>query len=630
MTPLLLALAACTWVTQADWNARQDWDRDGYVDSVFGGDDCDDTDATIHPGAEEIWYDGIDQDCDLGSDYDADGDGFNATDYGGIDCDDAEATVYSGAEEACDGLDNNCDGELPANEIDVDRDGWMVCAGDCDDSDAAVSPEATEICDDHDRDEDCDGLADDDDDSTEGDSLWYADFDEDDWGSEDDVVVACEQPEDYVAERADIKTNEIVFDCDDSDDTVHPTAPELCDRLDNDCDGSPEEDEVTDEDGDGFVTCEDCDPLDDTVYPGAPEYCDGRKTDCDVALWQSDDGLLSFETSGGEWSVLEGGDEDTPAALTLDREGTLYVCDGTFFVQLSVAADVAVVGDTAAESVLHSGAAGPVLDVAAAGVSVSLTGVTLRGGYGAATSLPDGASYYAGGGLRCAIDAAVSLTDVGIQDNTAEFGAGALVVDGCTASFDRVSFSDNDASIYGGGLLAAEVDDLDLKDCSFAGNIANQAGGGALLLEADAEISGGTFSANSSAAGGGLAVSGGSVWLGQTSFIDGTALNGGAIYLEGAAASLEGGELSGNSAAGYGGGIYANAAAGAITLTEVTVSFNEGFTGGGGLYLEDLTALAITDSDFIDNAPEDLWRGGFSLPLASGTTLNCEAGFDCE
>ncbi len=97
----------------------QDSDLDGYTVGPGASTcsptaelDCDDTDPLIHPGADEICDDGIDQDCsggDLacsGADVDGDGDGFTGNQG---DCLDTNPNVYPGAIEIPDnGLDDDC------------------------------------------------------------------------------------------------------------------------------------------------------------------------------------------------------------------------------------------------------------------------------------------------------------------------------------------------------------------------------------------------------------------------------------------------------------------------------------------------------------------------------------------
>jgi len=90
-----------------------DADGDGYADAATGGDDCDDSDAAVSPGAADSWYDGIDTDCDGADDYDADGDGHASDAHEGDDCDDTASDVHPGAEEDyTDELDHDCDGEV--------------------------------------------------------------------------------------------------------------------------------------------------------------------------------------------------------------------------------------------------------------------------------------------------------------------------------------------------------------------------------------------------------------------------------------------------------------------------------------------------------------------------------------
>jgi MYXO-CTERM domain-containing protein len=76
-----------------------DADADGFQGPLCSGDDCDDTAASVYPGAVETWYDGVDQDCSGGSDYDQDGDGHDTAASGGDDCDDLDVSIW----EDCNG-----------------------------------------------------------------------------------------------------------------------------------------------------------------------------------------------------------------------------------------------------------------------------------------------------------------------------------------------------------------------------------------------------------------------------------------------------------------------------------------------------------------------------------------------
>jgi hypothetical protein len=76
----------------------------------------------VSPGAAEIWYDGIDEDCDGDSDFDADRDGQDSATYAGEDCNDADPAVYTGApDDPYDGVVTDC---AIAGDYDADGDGF--------------------------------------------------------------------------------------------------------------------------------------------------------------------------------------------------------------------------------------------------------------------------------------------------------------------------------------------------------------------------------------------------------------------------------------------------------------------------------------------------------------------------
>jgi len=196
-------------------------------------------------------------------DIDADGDGFSINEG---DCDETNDTVYPNAPELCDGLDNNCNSEtdegldIPVWYEDADEDGfgntevsltqcdapegYVADNTDCDDDNDTIYPGAPELCDGFDN--DCNGTEDD----LETFPTWYFDGDNDGYGTDDNTLQQCAQPDGYVAEGGD---------CDDTTADFGPGVEEICDGIDQDCDGLTDEQLQSllyyeDSDGDGLET----------------------------------------------------------------------------------------------------------------------------------------------------------------------------------------------------------------------------------------------------------------------------------------------------------------------------------------------------------------------------------------
>ena len=442
------ATDALTWYADTDGDGYGDpsatqaacQQPDGYVDNA---DDCDDTTDLANPSAGEV-CDGLDNDCDglvdgdddsvdLSSsptwylDEDADGYGSTAATLSSCeqpsgyaaestDCDDGNAAINPAADELCDGLDNDCDTlideedatDAPTWYLDADGDsygdpasttfacqmpgGYAAEGTDCADNDASRNPSATEVCDELDN--DCDGLVDDEDDSLDTSSAnpWYADADSDGWGDSSGELWACDMPSGYLADHSD---------CDDGDASINPSGTEICDGLDNDCDGTTDESDASDAstwyldaDGDGYgvdddttVACDqpngyaaeptDCDDADAAISPGAPEICDEIDNDCDDLVDDDDtaldpSGSLAWYTDAdadgyglpgsatyacSQPSGLVDSDTDCddsddtihPAALERTNDGIDNDCDGTVDLLDSSATWARWTGETAGD-----------------------------------------------------------------------------------------------------------------------------------------------------------------------------------------------------------------------------------------------------------------------------------------
>ena len=360
---------------------ESDGDSDGFLECI---NDCDDVDASINPAAVEV-CDGVDQDCDTFIDepFDVDGDGWftdsNAgclATYGSAntDCDDAEATTYPGAAETCDAVDSDCDSSLVDNFVNSDGDTDPDCIDtdddndgdpdttDCADTDPAINNQATEICDAIDQ--DCDGdfvetfanndgdtlpdCADPDDDNDGvGDGTDCAPFDGTIYPGAPELCDAIDsncnnslvdtftdtdgdQDPDCTDPNDDNDPAPDSTDCDDTDPTIYPGAIELCDAIDQDCDGDVVESFADfdgdldpdcsdpDDDNDGSVDGADCDDFDDTIYPGATELCDLIDQDCDTDI------VETFADTDGD---------GTPDCVDLDVDGDGFSaavdCDDT-------------------------------------------------------------------------------------------------------------------------------------------------------------------------------------------------------------------------------------------------------------------------------------------------------------
>ncbi|MBK8705737.1 MAG: HYR domain-containing protein [Saprospiraceae bacterium] len=371
--------------------------------------DCNDNNAAIKPGATEV-CDGVDNDCDGSTDEgvqityyrDMDGDSYGnpsnttlacslPTGYvtNNSDCDDNDSLEKPGQVwyKDTDG-DNYAQTGAPTLTQCLRPAGYIVASelisttGDCNDNNPAIKPGATEVCDGIDN--NCDGSTD------EGvQTTYYRDMDGDSYGNPSNTTLACSLPTGYVTNNTDCDDTDplekpgqtwyadvdndgyssgvtqisclrpsghkvageltsTTGDCNDNDEDINPAATEVCDGIDNNCDGSTDEGVLTtyyrDQDGDGFgnasITQQAC---------SAPSGYVANNTDCNDnnalekpgQMWYKDiDGDGYAETGAAtitecarpagykvasELTSTTGDCNDGNAAI---KPGAVEVCDG--------------------------------------------------------------------------------------------------------------------------------------------------------------------------------------------------------------------------------------------------------------------------------------------------------------
>lgn len=393
---------------------------------------------------------------------------------------------------------------------------------------------------------------------------------------------------------------------------------------------APGDSEPTGEDSGGWDLSDSGEPPDDGV-PCGPDPAAPRAT-------FSRDGHGEILDLSAE---LAAGTASAPVRHTVSEPGILTLCAGTWYVNITAAADVAIVGpDGSSATTVHGAGMDTVLRIDAEGIDVSVEGISLRGGAATDRVTFNDTTFLAGGGVFCERAASLTLEEVGIHANEAEIGGGLFAAGGCQLSTSGVQVTNNIASMFGGGVLLHEGRGLALQGLEVSTNASGTGGGVLLWGVVETELRGALIEANSANFGGGLAVIESAASLIDFDAARNISFVGGGVSVHLSDLAIEGASISENTAEEYGGGVYvegestlglthstlvgnvASDGAGMLlvgsvaTLEGVTLERNVADQDGGGVALLAYSQLSVSDARFVGNTAGEE-GGGVHLDHAS-------------
>ena len=641
-----------------------DCDGDGLTP---GQGDCDDTNAEVLPGAEEI-CNGIDDDCDEALDpaeIDGDGDGYVACDAwqgsgtapGLGDCDDGLFEVNPGVVEVCNGIDDNCvDG--------IDEGFSLVVAWEDLDSDGLGAGKMLEVC------ELAKGLVDNDDDCDDGNAAagqplresHCPDGDGDGLGTIDAGLWQLHCPGDQPKGWLPASQGEC-NDCDDLDSGTG--APSLyCTDRDGDGLGSADPlDEVLSCDGLGLAqVCDDCDDLDGEV--GAITwFLDSDSDD----LGDASTSMSQCDSPGGNWVLNADDCNDGDAGVGVfyvDSDGDGFgfgapTCDAGYSLPNADNDDDCddtdssfrpgrwrrgtSYGTGSLQDALNIAGGDPTVEIcgelAGGDVAVGSTVNRIQGTPGKSALVGDGSS-----SVLVVQRDGVTVADLEIRGGGGTQGAGIWHLGTGELALDGVVVTDNhaDAAVGQGGGLWSEgslllVDSHIVDNSAFMGggvwangsvvvdlgtrvesNHAEDGGGGVFLgAQANSLVGFGALRGNDAVRGGGVFVVG-EAGLGALRLVANSADVGGQLFVDGAVApgalvTVNGGEWAGG-VADLGGGAFVDGLSRGLTLDGVLLTGHRAQAEGGAVYTLGQTTLiggTLTANEALGEPPDS---PGLMLP----------------